>query len=128
VPDQTPIDNTPGTTYYGDNEVQITAPALSSGKPVSIAYDAGPTSNTNILSKTYINGPVNWNADLSLFKVFPITEKVNLRFNMDAFNVFNVQGFENPGANGVEDVSPGLSDASSYNTPRQIQLTMRLTF
>lgn len=124
VPDQTPIDNTPGTTYYGDNEVLVT---LTNGKQVANTYDAGPA-GTNILSNTFINGPVNWNADLSLFKVFPITEKVNLRFNIDAFNAFNIQGFNNPGSNGVEDVSPGLGDATSYNTPRQIQLTLRLTF
>jgi hypothetical protein len=104
VPDRTPIDNTPGTTYYGDNEVQVT---LSNGTPQAVGYDAGPGA-TNTLSKTYLDGPINWNADLSLFKVFPITERVKLRFNMDAFNAFNVQGYNNPGSNGVQDVSPGL--------------------
>jgi hypothetical protein len=127
VPLQTPIDNTPGTTYFGKNEVQITAPGINSGKPTDIAYDAGP-GGEEYYARQYLNGPVNWNADASIFKVFPITERVNLRVNMDAFNVFNRQGYTNPGADGVEEVQPGVGQATSYNTPRQIQLTMRLTF
>jgi hypothetical protein len=66
---------------------------------------------------------MNWTADASLFKVFPITERVNLRFNMDAFNVFNMQGINNPdGTDGT------ISFLSSHNTPRQVQFTLRLTF
>jgi hypothetical protein len=126
VPFQAPIDNMPGTTYFGDNEVQITAPGLNSGKPTPIVYDAGPQA-ANYLSNSWLNGPINWSADASLFKVLPITERVNLRFNVDAFNVFNVQGEENPGTNGIQMVLPG-GQSISYNPPRQIQLTARLTF
>lgn len=121
VPFQTPIDNTPGTTYYGDNEVQITASGINSGKATNIVYDAGP-GGSNYLQKSWLNGPINYTEDISIFKVFPIKEGMNLRFNADAFNALNVQGWNNPGTNGVE------TNLSSYNTPRQIQLTMRLTF
>jgi hypothetical protein len=124
APYQTPIDNTPGTTYYGDNEVSITLPG---GKPTAIAYSPGPDSNP--YAKTIINGPFNWTADASIFKVFPITEEVNLRFNMDAFNVFNVQGEGNPNTtDGTQCVTPGGVGCSSYNSARQIQFTLRLTF
>jgi hypothetical protein len=126
-PMDSPIDTTPGTTYFGDNEVEITAPGLNKGNPQSIAYDAGPLA-AQYYSNKYLNGPFNWEADASIFKVFPITERVNLRINMDAFNAFNVQGYGNPGSGGVEEVQPGVGQATSYNTPRQIQLTMRLTF
>ncbi|MDR3734735.1 MAG: hypothetical protein P4L10_04265, partial [Acidobacteriaceae bacterium] len=68
-------------------------------------------------------GPINYTVDLSLFKVFPITEKVNMRFNLDAFNALNVQGFNNPSSvDGTENMT------SSHNTPRQLQLTLRLEF
>ena len=97
------MDTTPGTTYYGDNEVSITLPGKS---PAAIAYSPGP--ETNPYAKTVLNGPFNWTADASLFKAFPITERVNLRFNMDAFNVFNVQGENNPNAtDGTQCVTPG---------------------
>lgn len=121
APIQVPIDNTPGTTYYGLNEVQITAPNINKGQPTAIAYDAGPLA-ANYLSKTWLNGPKNFVVDLSVFKVFPITEKWNLRVNMDVFNALNVQGWTNPATSGIE------TNLSSYNSPRQVQLTARLTF
>jgi hypothetical protein len=82
----------------------------------------------NPFSHTVLNGPINWTIDLSVFKVFPITEKVNLRFNVDAFNALNMQGYNNPNpTDGTEAVEPnGVS--SSHNTPRQLQFTARLTF
>jgi hypothetical protein len=118
-------------TYYGSNEVNV----LASGKVSPLAYQPYPTSNnssgigSNPFSHTVLNGPMNYVVNLSLFKVFPITERVNLRVNVDAFNAFNVQGFNNPNAtDGTEAFEPGASNSSSYNTPRQIQLTARLTF
>lgn len=129
VPYQTPADITPGTTYYNANEVSI---ELANGKTSAISYTPGPSTSTsssggpvgqNPFSHTVLNGPMNWSADASIFKVFPITERVNLRVNMDAFNVFNVQGQTNPNA------SDGTqSFLSSYNTARQVQFTARLTF
>jgi hypothetical protein len=77
----------------------------------------------NPYSHTYLMGPYNWSADLSLFKVFPITESVNLRINVDAFNAFKVQGYTNP--NSVTGIQNFLT---SYNTPRQLQFTARLSF
>jgi len=48
---------------------------------------------------------------------------VNLRVNMDAFNAFNIQGYNNPnGTDGTENMT------SSYNTPRELQFSARLTF
>jgi hypothetical protein len=68
-------------------------------------------------------GPYNYEADMSLYKLFPITEKVNFRVNVDAFNAFNIQGYINPSlTDGTEVLT------SSYWTPRQIQITVRLTF
>jgi len=99
---------------------------LANGTVVPTPYSPGPY-GSNPYSHTFLNGPINWTADASLFKVFPITEGVNLRFNFDAFNAFNVQGYNNPnGTDGTESVVPQV--ASSYNTPRQLQFTLRLTF
>ena len=118
-PFETPIDNTPGTANYGTNNVVVTLPNSTQN---TVGYSPGPA-GANPYSKTFLNGPMNWTVDLSLFKVFPITETTNLRFNVDAFNAFNVQGYNNPSAtDGTESL------LSSFNTPRQLQLTVRLTF
>lgn len=126
APYSTPIDNTCGTSNYGSNNVQVTAPTLNNGNPVTVAYSPGPY-NANPNSKTVLNGPINYTVDMSVFKVFPITERTNLRFNVDAFNVLNMQGYNNPnGTDGTEQYLPQVG--SSYNTPRQIQMTLRLNF
>jgi hypothetical protein len=91
-----------------------------------VGYSPGPY-NTNTFSHTVLNGPINYQIDLSVFKVFPITEHTNLRFNMDAFNALNQQGTPDPNTtDGTIQVTPQYS--SSYWTPRQVQFTLRLTF
>jgi hypothetical protein len=123
-PYQSPVDTDCVTTdaaykYYNSNEVSV---LLSNGTQSPVAYSPGAR-GSNPYSKTFISGPFNWTIDLSLFKVFPITQKLNLRVNMDAFNALNMQGHNNPDATtGIESLT------SSYNTPRQIQLSARLTF
>lgn len=115
--------------YFGSNDVNIN---LANGKVdphVAYAPNPGGVYGGNPYSHTVLNGPMNWSADLSLFKVFPITERTSLRFNLDAFNAFNVQGFTNPNTtSGIEEVQPGGVGASSHNGPREIQLSLRLTF
>ena len=94
-----------------------------------VGYSPSPSNfGDNPYSRTILRGPWNYNVDLSLYKVFPITERVALRFNADAFNALNIQGYNNPNTTtGEIGYAPnGLS--SSYWTPRQIQLTMRLQF
>jgi hypothetical protein len=129
APYSRPIDTDCVTTdaaykYYGGNDVDIT---LLNGNKSEIGFSPGQT-GTNPASHTILNGPMNYTVDLSVFKVFPITEKTNLRFNVDAFNALNVQGYNNPNTtDGTEAYLPnGVS--SSYNTPRQLQFTLRLTF
>lgn len=129
-PYQTPINVNPGTItcsgttakasnpQYLSNNVNVT---LSNGNVTSVAYSPGPA-GLNPFSHTFLHGPWDWSSDISLFKVFPITEKTFLRVNVDAFNGFNVQGDVNPGSNGIQHFQ------SSYNTPRQLQITARLTF
>ncbi|MFP5208706.1 MAG: carboxypeptidase regulatory-like domain-containing protein, partial [Acidobacteriota bacterium] len=110
-------------SHYNTNDVQLN---LLDGSTDNQGYAPGPSS-TNPWRKTLLNGPNNFVADLSVFKVFPIKETTVLRFNMDTFNVLNMQGLNNPGSgDGVLQFQPQFS--SSHNTPRQVQLTLRLEF
>ncbi len=138
LPSQSPIDTVCSAPsggkavtdkYFGDNDVNI---KLLNGKTLTgVAYAPNPGGvyGGNPYSHTILNGPMNWSADASLFKIFPITEHSDLRFNLDAFNVFNHQGFTNPGTtDGVEQVAPGGVGASSANGPRELQFSLRLNF
>jgi hypothetical protein len=59
----------------------------------------------------------------SLFKAVPITERVIARVNVDLFNAFNNPGLPLPdGATGI------LLNRFSASTPRNMQLTLRLTW
>lgn len=128
-PYQRPIVTSCTDPNYNTNKVQISAPALNAtnkGNPITDTYAPGPY-NTNLYSHTVLQGPKNFSADLSMFKVFPITERTNLRFNVDAFNVLNIQGTNNPNTtDGTIQTAPQFS--SSYWTPRQVQFTLRFTF
>jgi hypothetical protein len=66
---------------------------------------------------------MNWQTDISLYKTFSINERWKLRFNIDAFNAFNIQGYTNPNnSDGIQTFQ------TSYWTPRQIQFTLRLSY
>src|SRR5579875_380426 len=127
TPYEQPIDTVPGTPNYNTNKVTV---QLANGKTdTNQSYGSGPV-GANPYSKTFIKGPNNWNADMSLFKVFPITERYSLRFNMDVFNFLNHQGWNNPNStDGTETYWPGgQSGATSHNAGRQMQFTLRLSF
>jgi len=69
-------------------------------------------------------GPFTWGLDAGLVKNFAITERVNLRFNMDAFNVLN-----HPGLPSWIDGDTGIMDTTGgSNGGREIQLSLRLSW
>ena len=161
APYQAPMDvycPTPGTAttppvtdkYYGDNDVLMSNVNGQTGS-AEVAYGDVPGNNdngaseggidvTNPFGHTVLNGPWNWNADASLFKLLPITERVNLRLNVDAFNVFNHQNLNVPGSNSDSETDGATTgiicttaggvgcQSSTFNVPRQIQVTLRLSF
>ena len=68
-------------------------------------------------------GPRQWFQDVSLFKFFPIKERVTLRFNWDVFNVFN-----NPNNPTGVGGTGFLSTRNSGSPGRVMQLALRLTW
>ena len=125
VPYQTSSHNAPADPNFNSDKVNV---KLLNNTTVSAAYDAGPSVATytaeNYTSKTWLRGPYNWVANVSVFKVFPIRQGMSLRVNLDAFNVFNMPGETNPGNNGIE----GFLTNSFDNPARQLQVTGRFTF
>jgi hypothetical protein len=75
-------------------------------------------------------GPDQVNFDFSAFKNFKITERQNLQFRAEMFNIFNHPQFGRPGnnpdqggANGGARISGTLTD-----NQREIQFALRYTF
>jgi hypothetical protein len=81
-------------------------------------------------SRNNLRGPHLWVVDLGLGKHFPVTEKVQLEFRMDAFNAFNHPNFTLPGVAGTADItSPSTFGViNGTGSPRVVQLALRLDF
>ena len=106
----------PGNPYYD----------LSAWAPVTaVRYG-----NTN---RNSVRGPGAFDTDLSLFRQFPLTERVGLQFRAEAFNFTNTPHFRNPGGNaegGTTNRSTGtfMIINSTDNNPRTFRLALRLAF
>lgn len=69
-----------------------------------------------------------FNVDVSLFKDFPITEKVKAQFRAEAFNITNTPTFAAPGATAAS-ATFGVVTATAFTPkPREIQLALKLIF
>ena len=83
------------------------------------------------VSRNSLTGPGTLDLDFSVIKNTKITEKLNMQFRAEAFNVMN---HFNPGAPGGNVNLTGggagetLSSQSPIVTPRQIQFALRLQF
>lgn len=64
--------------------------------------------------------------DMSLFKMFPITEKKVAQFRVEAFNIWNTPQFGNP--NSTINTTTFGQISSLASPPRQIQLALKLYF
>ena len=72
-------------------------------------------------------GTNNWNA--SIYKFTGITERFRLEFRAEAFNLFNRVQFGNPGTGATTAAGNTFGIISSQlNTPRLIQLALKLTY
>ncbi|HLH09180.1 MAG TPA: Plug domain-containing protein, partial [Terriglobales bacterium] len=84
-----------------------------------------------------LRNPNYWNADMALYKNFKPTERTNLEFRAEAFNVFNHTAWTgssgatgNSGSNGVNNqfgASTFMLPGGAHN-PRILQLALKLGF
>jgi hypothetical protein len=85
------------------------------------------------MGRNVFHGPGFWNLDLSIIKRTHITEKTNVEFRAEFFNIFNHAQFNNPGANAPGWSSTNIASAnfgliSSTGNPRLIQFAMKVNF
>ena len=85
-----------------------------------------------------LRGPGLVNLDASVFRNFKLTERFNLQFRTEAFNVSNTPAFNNPGANAsapvraqdgtITNLGGFTSITSAQATERQIRFALKLSF
>jgi hypothetical protein len=116
--------------------------------PAPAAYSGATVTAFGDLRRNIYRGPFQQNWDFSLIKHFRITERQDLRFTADFFNIWNHANFGNPSLNDVETTlcaTPGVGGCSAdgrlpqdqtpfgkitstVGTPRLIQFSVRYAF
>jgi hypothetical protein len=113
------------------------APQLYPNDPNNPATTCDPVNNPNYcttgfgdLGRNLYRGLFQQNWDVSLIKYFKLTERQELRFTADFFNVWNHTNFGNPGVTDVEAAGQTAFGQirSTTGTPRLIQFSLRWAF
>ncbi|MFB3829484.1 MAG: carboxypeptidase regulatory-like domain-containing protein [Bryobacteraceae bacterium] len=115
----TPADgglNDPNRVYFETNDVFVT---LKNGSVQRVSAD----NNLHPWRNQLLPGPRSWDLSAALHKDIPLTERFVIRFHADFFNVLN-----NPGLNQPDSGTGIVSLQNSANEPRQLQLTLRLSW
>ena len=86
------------------------------------------TTDFGNLGRNVFRGPHQQNWDFSLIKNFRLTERQQLRFTTDFFNVWNHANFANPASTDIENPSGFGRIVSTVGTPRLIQFSLRYAF
>ncbi len=75
-----------------------------------------------------IRGPIFWNLDATLSKVFPVRERYNLEFRMEAYNTTNSLMWANPNMSVTSSLFGRSTGQATGNRGRELQYTLRLMF
>jgi hypothetical protein len=133
-----------GPVSEGGNGTLQEGQACPGGKGLNpAAFDAATpkaAKRQGTLGRNAVPGFGLTQVDLSIGRKFAITERLNLRFGADAFNLFNHPNFTNP-VGYLSGSRSGLLSRSTLNTglgglnslfqqggPRSLQLSLRLAF
>ncbi|HSH15108.1 MAG TPA: hypothetical protein VLD18_03675, partial [Verrucomicrobiae bacterium] len=76
--------------------------------------------------RNILRGPGRTNVDFSLFKDIPLSERFNLQYRAETFNLFNTPQFGLPN-DAIGNPNAGVI-TSIVGNPRQIQMGLRLSF
>jgi len=109
--------------------------------PAPLLYPSQCASDPNFcttgfgdLGRNIYRGPFQQNWDFSLIKHFHLTERQDLRFTTDFFNIWNHANFANPQVTDIEAYlanpsnSPFGKIVNTVGTPRLIQFSLRWAF
>jgi outer membrane receptor protein involved in Fe transport len=99
--------------------------------PVNITFSSPCLGCVGNLGRNTFVGPGQWYADMTLSKVFKFTERVNMKFDVNGFNVFNHTNFLLATAGGGAHnkyTSGNFGQAAGTLNPRQIQVGVKISF
>jgi hypothetical protein len=122
--------NAPGNTQTADQVGPITKlGGVGPGQPFYDPASFRPVTEVRFgnTGRNLLRGPGLANLDLSLFRKFPVTERLDLEFRAEAFNFTNTPHFNNPSAD-ASNASNFLIISSALTDERQFRFGLRLAF
>lgn len=96
-------------------------------------FTAPPSNTFGNAGRNLFSGPGLFSLDNSVFRRFPVTERMNLELRGEAFNLTNTPHFDNPSGDltsasfGQVTTAQG-NQAVKLNENRQLQVSLRLVF
>ncbi len=119
----------------GDPSIPAGAPRNQTGPPIT-AFALQPFGRPGNLGRNTFTSPRYYNTNLSLMKNTAVTERINLQFRAEVYNVFNRIQFDQLGTAGDTLASPGtfgqslstIVEPDGTTSARQIQLALKLIF
>jgi hypothetical protein len=113
----------------------ITQPLCSATPNAAFALPLGATpagDHFGDLGRNVFTGPSFVNTDLSLVKNTKLTERLNLQFRTEAFDVFNHPNFGNPNLNPQSSsfgkITSTRFPVGDFGSARQLQISLKLQF
>jgi hypothetical protein len=115
----------------------ITQPTCSSPLGAGSAFGlpvgtTAPGDHFGNLGRNAFTGPSFVNTDLSLVKNTKLTERMNLQFRTEAFDVFNHPNFGNPNLNAQSGTFGKITGTrfptGDFGSARQLQISLKLQF
>jgi len=97
------------------------------------AFAPQPLGTIGTTQRNSLFGPHFRHIDLSIFKDFPVTERVNVQFRAEAFDITNTPDYFMPNTNvGNQELgNPSFGQITNYDpnyVPRQLQFALKVQF
>jgi hypothetical protein len=122
------VDGTPVTGHFIFNPSGLSFPACFNSSAPPATSSGCPQATYGTLPRNFFTGAGRVNFDLALEKITALTERVQLAFRAEFFNVLNHTEWQNPTGGSATFFSPQLGQITSTYDPRIGQLSLRLTF
>ena len=127
-----PFSVTADSPYVAGNRANVSGDPTAGGHTLTrwfntAAFSVPAAFTYGNSARNMLFGPGYFNWDTALFKNTRITERWNLQFRAEFFNVLNHPTFNPPNANVSAPAQFGRI-TSTANTPRDIQFGLRLLF
>jgi hypothetical protein len=123
--------NCPGNNQFADAIAPITyLGGIGPGQPwFSTSSFAAPAPNRfGTAGRNTIRGPRLTNYDLSVFRLFTISERIRLEYRSEFYNLTNTPHFANPSGTATSATFGIISSTLSGYGNRQMQMALRLKF